>query len=126
MGKRDPRVDAYIANAADFAKPILNHLRKVVHANCPDVEEDLKWRMPSFMYKGILCGMASFKAHCTFGFWKHDLIIKNDKVAESAMGSFGRLTSLDQIPSDKVLAGYIKKAMELNDAGIKTPHRSKP
>jgi uncharacterized protein YdeI (YjbR/CyaY-like superfamily) len=119
MGKKDPRVDAYIAQAADFARPILKHLRAVVHKNCPDVEETLKWSVPAFMHHGILCNMAAFKAHCTFGFWKHDLIVKDDGTADTAMGSFGRLTSVDQLPSDKVLAGYLKKAMAFNEAGIK-------
>jgi len=127
MGKKDPRVDAYISNSADFAKPILTHLRRLVHANCPDVEETLKWRMPSFLHQGILCGMAAFKEHCTFGFWKHDLIIKDlGKAADSGMGQFGRLTAVSDLPPDKVLAGYIRKAVALNDAGIKAPSKTRP
>ena len=63
MGKRDPRVDAYIAKSADFAKPILNHIRAIVHEACPEVEETIKWSMPHFEYEGILCGMGSFKEH---------------------------------------------------------------
>src|ERR1041384_5733141 len=82
MATKDPRIDAYIAKSADFAKPILTRLRKLVHAACPDVEETLKWSMPSFMHKGILCGMAAFKSHCTFGFWKHSLIFANDKAVK--------------------------------------------
>src|SRR5258708_3607310 len=70
MGKKDARVDAYIANSGDFARPILNYLRRLVHAACPEVEETLKWRFPNFMYKGMLCSMAAFKEHCSFGFWK--------------------------------------------------------
>ena len=70
MGSKDPRIDAYIAKSAAFARPILTHVRKLVHANCPDVAETIKWSMPHFEYKGgIFCGMAAFKAHCTFGFW---------------------------------------------------------
>jgi hypothetical protein len=64
MPTTDPRVDAYIAKSADFAQPILEHLRAVVHAACPDVEETMKWSFPHFMYKGMMCSMASFKAHC--------------------------------------------------------------
>jgi hypothetical protein len=69
MGTRDPRIDAYIARSANFAQPILTHLREVVHTACPVVEETMKWSGPHFMYEGMLCGMASFRAHCTFGFW---------------------------------------------------------
>ena len=91
MKARDPRVDAYIAHAADFAQPVLRHLREVVHAACPGAEETLKWSMPTFMYAGgILCGMGAFKQHCTFGFWKGTLIVPADGVRnESAMGQFG-------------------------------------
>ena len=70
MGARDPRVDAYIAKSADFARPILVSLRETIHAACPDVEETMKWSNPHFMYHGMLCGMASFKHHCALGFWK--------------------------------------------------------
>jgi hypothetical protein len=75
MGKRDPRVDTYIANSADFARPILTHIRAVVHEACPDVKETIKWSMPHFDYDGILCGMASFKEHCAFNIWKGSLIV---------------------------------------------------
>ena len=96
MGKKDPRVDAYIENSAAFAKPILKHLRKLVHAGCPDVEETTKWGAPFFMYNGILCMMAAFKAHCTFGFWQGKIMksLKNNGKADEAMGQFGRITSL--------------------------------
>jgi uncharacterized protein YdeI (YjbR/CyaY-like superfamily) len=128
MPKRDPRVDAYIAKSADFAKPILNHLRKLVHAACPEVEETLKWSMPHFLHKGILCSMAAFKQHCTFGFWKRQLIFENGKGAaeEEAHGQFGRLTSVADLPADKVLIGCIKKAVQLNDAGVKSPSPARP
>ena len=80
MGKKDPRVDAYIVKSADFAKPILNHIRKLVHAACPDVEETMKWSFPHFMYKGMLCSMASFKEHCAFGFWKGEKIVGRENI----------------------------------------------
>ena len=130
MPKKDPRVDACIANAADFAKPILKHIRKLVHAGCPEVEETIKWQFPTFMYKGMLCGMAAFKNHCTFGFWKHELILgKNGDVAgdkERGMGQFGKITSLSELPTDKVMLGWIKEAVRLNDEGIKVPSRARP
>src|SRR5215471_21392921 len=100
MPNQDPRVDAYIENAAEFARPILKHLRQLVHQGCPEVEETLKWRMPSFTYKGLLCGMAAFKQHATFGFWKHELVV-GEGAEEGAMGQFGRMTTLKDLPSDK-------------------------
>ena len=126
MGKKDDRVDAYIARSADFARPILTHLRDLVHATCPEVEETMKWSFPNFMYKGMLCNMASFKEHCSFGFWKQSLILgeKNGKAAEG-MGSFGKITKVSELPSKKVMAGYIKEAMKLNETGVKKPGPAK-
>ena len=118
MGTRDPRVDAYIDKSADFAKPILTRLREVVHEACPDVEETMKWSFPHFMYEGMLCSMASFKQHCAFGFWKGALVLGGDGArAQEAMGSFGRITRLSDLPPKKTLAAYVKKAAALNDAG---------
>jgi len=120
MGKRDKRIDAYIARSADFAKPILRELREIVHEGCPDVEETLKWGMPSFTYKGILCGIAAFKNHCSFGFWKSSLILdKADQKVKEGMGSFGYITSMEDLPPRKKMLAYIKKAKQLNDDGVK-------
>ena len=126
MPNVDPRIDAYIEKSADFARPVLMHLRELVHKGCPDVTETLKWSMPSFEYKGILCGFAAFKQHCTFGFWKQTLM-ESDAFPQNktAMGSFGRITSLKDLPSDKVMLGLIKQAVELNEKGIKVP-KTKP
>lgn len=127
MARTDPRIDAYIAKSAAFAKPILKHLRKVVHAGCPQVEETIKWSMPHFDYKGVMCGMAAFKEHCAFGFWKESLVFDNDTPTEkTAMGSFGCIKSLADLPNEKTLIGYVKKAAALNEAGIKAPGRTQP
>jgi uncharacterized protein YdeI (YjbR/CyaY-like superfamily) len=122
MGTRDPRIDAYVAKSADFAKPILTHLREVVHSACPDCEETLKWSMPTFTYHGMLCGFAAFKEHASFNFWKASLIEglePNSNNGGESMGNFGRITSMKDLPSKKVLTGYIKEAMRLNEEGIK-------
>jgi uncharacterized protein YdeI (YjbR/CyaY-like superfamily) len=124
MPSRDPRVDAYIEKSADFAKPILRHLRDVVHEACPDVEEKMKWSFPHFDYKGMMCSMASFKEHCTFGFWKPELVL-GDAAKEGGMGQFGRITSVKDLPAKKVLAGYVKKAMRLNDEGVRPKRAQK-
>lgn len=126
MGKRDPRIDAYIARSADFARPILEHVRAVVHAACPDVEETLKWGSPTFMHHGILCGMAAFKQHATFGFWKGKLVVGDDVATPGdAMGQFGRLTRVSDLPSKKALTAYVKRAMQLNAEGVKAPRAVK-
>lgn len=120
----DKRVDSYITKAADFAKPILDHLRKQVHIVCPQVEESIKWSFPHFSYKGeILCSMAAFKHHCAFVFWKASLmkdktLMENAK-RESAMGHLGKIKSLKDLPSAKKLQAYIKEAMKLIEAGVK-------
>ncbi len=127
MSTKDPRVDAYIRKSAPFAQPILEHLRAVVHAASPKIEEAMKWSFPHFMYKGMLCGMAAFKGHATFGFWKGSLIVDRDgRPANEAMGQFGRITSLKDLPPKKVLIGYVREAMRLNDEGVKSPARARP
>jgi uncharacterized protein YdeI (YjbR/CyaY-like superfamily) len=129
MATRDPRIDAYIAKSAEFAKPILAHLRAVVHVACPDVEETMKWSMPHFDYRGeMMCAMAAFKAHAVFGFWKGSLVLGANAQSREAMGSFGRITSVKELPAKRVLVGYVRKAMALNEAGIKpvrTPKQPK-
>ena len=124
MPTYDPRIDAYISKSADFAKPILEHIRKLVHTACPEVEETMKWSFPHFLYKGILCNMAAFKAHCSFGFWKGRLIFGEQQ--KEAMGHFRRITSLSDLPADKTLIGYIKEAVHLNEEGVKGPAKPKP
>ena len=124
MGKKDPRIDAYIGKAAPFAQPILTQIRSVVHQACPDVEETLKWGHPTFMHHGILCGMAAFKEHATLGFWKGQLILDQSGTrVDEAMGQFGRLTALSDLPAKSVLARYVREAMRLNEQGIKVPKR---
>jgi uncharacterized protein YdeI (YjbR/CyaY-like superfamily) len=123
MPTKDKRVDAYIAKSADFAKPILNHLRALVHQACPQVEETIKWNFPHFTHRGSICYMAAFKAHCSFGFWKSALVLGPDRGGreKESAGNFGRITALADLPSDQVLSEYIKKAAALNEAGIKVP-----
>lgn len=116
----DPRIDVYIDKSADFAKPILTHIRELVHKACPDIRETMKWSFPHFDHKGTVCSMASFKQHCAFGFWKQSLLEQDVFPAEkTAMGSFGRITSTKDLPSDKVMIGLIRQAVELNEKGIK-------
>ncbi|HEX4348917.1 MAG TPA: YdeI/OmpD-associated family protein [Verrucomicrobiae bacterium] len=125
MPANDPRIDAYIAKSPDFARPILNHIRQLVHAACPEARETIKWQMPHFEHKGVICGMAAFKQHCRLFFWKRALIFGKGQTQDRAQGQLGNIASLADLPDDKILAGYIKKAVELNEAGIKNPLRAK-
>jgi uncharacterized protein YdeI (YjbR/CyaY-like superfamily) len=124
MSTRDPRVDAYIEKAADFAKPILMQLRESVHEHCPQAEETIKWGFPHFMYQGMLCSMASFKQHCAFGFWKGSLVVDaKGRTLEQAMGQFGRIGQLSDLPARSALRAFIRKAMQLNEAGVSARER---
>jgi hypothetical protein len=125
MDSRDPRVDAYVDAAAGFARPILQHIRAVVHEACPGVRETIKWRMPTFEYAGaILCSMAAFKQHASFGYWKHALVLGEGGTVPG-MGSFGKLTDVDDLPPGRVLLAQLRKAMRLNEEGVPgTPTRS--
>lgn len=129
MGKKDKRVDAYIDKSADFAKPILRHLRELIHSACPQVEETLKWQMPAYMYRGILCMTAAFKKHCALVFWSgsiRDAINKGK--AKDARGNLGRIGKLSDLPKDSVLMRGVKESIKLNESGKKktTNKSSKP
>jgi uncharacterized protein YdeI (YjbR/CyaY-like superfamily) len=122
MSNKDPRIDAYIAKAADFARPILSHLRQLIHKGCPDATETIKWSMPFFEYNGsILCNMAAFKQHCAFGFWNAPLLKDPEGILQvkdrNAMGHFDRITSLKDLPSDKIILAYVKEAALLIKEG---------
>ena len=124
MPSQDPRIDAYIAASAEFARPILEEIRKRVHAACPQVEETIKWGMPNFVHAGgILCGMAAFKQHASFGYWKHALVM--GEAERYGMGSYGRLASMRDLPPRTRMQADLKKAMRLNEDGVK-PERRKP
>jgi uncharacterized protein YdeI (YjbR/CyaY-like superfamily) len=123
MGTRDPRFDAYIAKAAPFAQPILKHLRALVHQACPEIEEELKWRMPFFTHRGPVCMMAAFKRHCVFGFWKWKLL-PIDAASKSHMQHFGRLTAISDLPPRAKLVSLVEQAVALNEQGVKGPKRA--
>lgn len=124
MATKDSRVDAYVAKAQPFARPILEHIRDLVHRAVPDIQETMKWSFPHFDYKGIFCSMAAFKAHCTFGFW-NDSVLAEDQKSRDAMGQFGRITSLKDLPSDRAFVALVKKAAALSDAGVKPKREAK-
>ena len=127
MGKRTKEVDAYIAKAPAFAKPILKEIRERIHEGCPDVQEVLKWSVPHFDYKGPIAGMAAFKAHVRFGFWKSALLDDPKGLLKGEGGSAmeGRkVLTVDDLLPKRVMHGFIKQAMALNEAGVKSP--SKP
>lgn len=111
MPKRDTRITEYIKVCAPFARPILRHLRRVIHEGTPGLEETLKWGMPSFLYVGrIVCGFGGFKAHCALWFWKGEAVV--GKKLQGAMGSFGRIETLADLPSDAELRTYVKRGVE--------------
>jgi hypothetical protein len=123
---RDRRVDAYISKSAPFAQPILTHLRDAVHAACPDVTETIKWGVPAFEYKGPFCGMAAFKKHVMFGFWKHQLMTDViPKGEHRAFGQYGRIESMDQLPARAHIVKLVKIAKKLNDDDVKVPRMAK-
>jgi uncharacterized protein YdeI (YjbR/CyaY-like superfamily) len=122
------QVDQYIINSAEFAIPILDHLRNLVHKADARIEEKMKWSMPFFDFKGTVCHMASFKHHCAFGFWKGSLMQDEYgifKERSEAMGLLGKIASLEDLPSDEILIAYIQQAIKLNEDNIKLPAKPK-
>ena len=128
MEKKNPEVDAYIENAAPFARPILNHLRRVVHSAHPAITETIKWGFPHFEYKGLVCHMAAFKQHCAFGFWKASLLSDGhgviSQIGKTAMGHLGQIKSRADLPPDEVLVDYIREAIRLNEENKKVPAKA--
>jgi uncharacterized protein YdeI (YjbR/CyaY-like superfamily) len=131
MSHRDKRIDVYINKSEDFAKPILIHLRQIIHEACPEVTETIKWSSPHFEYKdSILCSMASFKKHCAFAFWlrsamkdPHQVMVQVGE--QTSMGHFGALKVVNDLPSKKIMITYILEAMSLIDKGIKLPRKKR-
>lgn len=123
----DARIDSLIEKAAPFAQPILRRLREIVHSASPDLEEAIKWGMPAFLYRGkILANMAAFKAHAVFGIWRGPEAEKEMGRAGEAMGSLGRLTSLDDLPPTETLLRTIREAMAAIDAGAPRRAAARP
>ena len=123
MAKKDSRVDDYIARSAEFARPVLMHIRRLVHAACPQVEETIKWGSPFFVHEGILCYMAAFKRHCAFGFWPTAL---RDSLGDlpggkEAMGQFGRITRIADLPKQALFKRLIMHAAGLSSSGARPP-----
>ncbi|QEC78020.1 YdeI/OmpD-associated family protein [Mucilaginibacter ginsenosidivorax] len=128
MEQYDSRVDAFIEKAADFAKPILEYIREIVHETSPLLVETVKWGFPFFDYKGPVCQMAAFKEHCSFGFWKATLLIDPHSalsIGDGSAGSFGRITKIEDLPSKEILQDFIRQAIALNESGKKTPEAVK-
>jgi uncharacterized protein YdeI (YjbR/CyaY-like superfamily) len=123
MTNRDPQVDAYIARAQPFARPILQHLRDLVHRACPDVVETRKWHMVAFQQRGILCMMAGFKAHCSLIFWKGHLVDPAFSGDRDDAGRFHKIATMQDLPKDRVLLKMIRLAAKLDAAGAPTPGR---
>jgi uncharacterized protein YdeI (YjbR/CyaY-like superfamily) len=125
MSAKSKEIDKYIKDAKPFARPILNQLRKIIHQECPLAEEKIKWGFPAFLYNGsILCHMAAFNQHCSFGFWlgdqmkdRHRVFIKNE--GKKGMGSFGKIGATTDLPSATVIKEYLREAMKLADSGVK-------
>jgi uncharacterized protein YdeI (YjbR/CyaY-like superfamily) len=126
----DPRVDAYIENAAPFAQPILQHLRELLHQGCPRISETIKWRLPFFQQRGVIVAhMAAFTKHCVFGFWGPEMkkIFEKDGLeSPNSMGPFARIESLRDLPSDAALLRYIRQAADLVDSGERTKSLVRP
>lgn len=128
MEQYDSRVDAYIAKSADFAKPILTHLRHLVHQASPELRETMKWSCPFFDHEGTVCQLAAFKEHCAFGFWKAAMMEDPYQILNQepdTAGSLGRITSIADLPTDEILIQYIRQALALNVNGVKAPARNK-
>lgn len=126
---RDPRIDAYIARAQPFARPILEHIRNRIHATVPQAEETMKWSAPAYTLEGkILLITAAFKAHAALNFWRGQEL-RGEKADADAMGQFGKLQSVDDLPPDPELDRLIRQSADIAGSAPpprKTKHEPKP
>ncbi|RYG11121.1 MAG: hypothetical protein EOO07_21105 [Chitinophagaceae bacterium] len=124
MAQFDPKVDKYIADAENFAKPILQHWRQLVLSTCPEAVEAIKWGIPHFDYKGdFMCVVASYKSHCSFTFLKAELMndprLKESKQLKPIQRFLGKITKPADLPTDEEFITLLVEAMILNEKGIK-------
>lgn len=124
MVTTDPRVDAYLASVPDFARPILAELRQRVHDACPQVVETIKWRVPSFECRGLLAGMAAFKAYCTFSFWKETLLQQAGGDIAATVARCGRLFAVGDLPSRAAFTKALRRAVACNETGVPLPRKT--
>ena len=128
MGKRDTRVDAYIAKKAPFAQPILTELRAIIHEAHPEIDEDIKWGAPAFMHKGIVCIIAGFKEYVGVNFWKGALIVPSmarRATDDKDMKQLEKMHSVEELPPRRKIMEYVRAAVKLNEGGVPTPNRGK-
>jgi uncharacterized protein YdeI (YjbR/CyaY-like superfamily) len=116
-------VNDYFERAQPFARPVLDHLRNLVHVACSSVQEAIKWGMPAFLYQGkLLCSMAAHKHHCSFSFWKGAELPDPQgilrPVGETSMGQLGKITQVEMLPHEDILIAYIQQAMKGNDQPV--------
>jgi uncharacterized protein YdeI (YjbR/CyaY-like superfamily) len=121
MPRTDKRIDAYIAKAPEYAKPIIARVREMVHQAAPECDETLKWGHPTFVQNGILCGVAAFKEYCAVRFWNSTLVIGDHARPTDSAGVFGKIQSVKDLPPKTEFLGYVKRAVELNASGVKAP-----
>lgn len=129
MGKKDTRVDLYIAKLPEFSRAICTRFRGIVHEASPEIEEDIKWGHPSFTHKGIVCGMAAFKAHVVIHFWKSALLTGSHvrrATDDKTLERLERVTSVDELPPKAAIAAYVKAAVKLNDGAVRAPKEEAP
>lgn len=125
MAPRDARVDDYIDRAPPFAQPILVEIRSRVHRACAHAEESMRWGMPASLHEGLLLTMAGFRSHCACSFWKHELLFDSRVGSAGAMGSLGRLTSIDDLPGKREFTRLVRAAVRLNEEGVKVPRTAR-
>jgi len=123
-------VDAYITNSEDFAKPILEHWRRLIHENCPNVVEAIKWSLPHFEYNSDnMCVVASYKNYCSFTFLKAELMtdprLKANKDLKPIQRFLGKVSKIEDLPPDNEFIAMLKEAVQLNEKGIRIK-REKP
>jgi hypothetical protein len=78
-------IDAYIAGIEDWRGPLIAELRQLVLSLDPEIEEAVKWGVPLFSYKGLLCSAAAFKEHVGMNFFQGAVVPDPDSLFNSGL-----------------------------------------
>lgn len=111
-------VDQYISNLPDDVQAITDSLREIILNSSPKLEEEYKWSMPNYSYKGLACYLQASKKHVNLGFQKgnelegkdiHNLLQGTGKTMRHI-----RIKKMEDIKPE-IFTSLIQAALELNE-----------
>lgn len=117
--RTSPDVDRYLRHSPVLIRSLMSELRRIIHATIPDVEESIKYTVPFYTRKGLLCYLSPLKTKdgVYIGF------AKGNQMSDEAGAFTGKelkqirhleYRSLRQIKI-RLLKEYLQEAVMLNE-----------